>query len=165
VSPEWKEKIGEGTTVQWPVGLGGKGNEGVSGLVTQTPGSLGYVELIYALQNKIAYGSVQNMAGEFVRADVKSVSAAAAEAAAKMPADFRVSITNAPGKGVYPISSFTWLLLYETPKDKNQSKIMVDFMTWALSEGQKFAPALGYAPLPDAVVKLELAALKKIKVS
>jgi phosphate transport system substrate-binding protein len=165
VSPVWKKQVGVATSVNWPVGLGGKGNEGVSGLVTQTPGSLGYVELIYALQNKIAYGSVQNMAGEFVRADVKSVSAAAAEAAAKMPADFRVSITNAPGKGVYPISSFTWLLLYETPKDKNQSKIMVDFMTWALSEGQKFAPALGYAPLPDAVVKLELAALKKIKVS
>jgi phosphate transport system substrate-binding protein len=165
VSPEWKKKVGVATSVQWPAGIGGKGNEGVSGLVTQTPGSIGYVELIYALQNKIAYGSVQNMAGEFIKADVKSVSAAAAEAASKMPADFRVSITNPPGKGVYPISSFTWILLYENPKDKKQSQMMVDFMKWALSEGQKFAPALGYAPLPEAVVKLELEALKRIKVS
>jgi phosphate transport system substrate-binding protein len=165
VSPEWKKKVGVATSVSWPTGVGGKGNEGVSGLVSQTPGSIGYVELIYALQNKIAYGSVQNMAGEFVKADVKSVSAAAAEAASKMPADFRVSITNAPGKGVYPISSFTWILLYENPKDKKQSQMMVDFMKWALSEGQKFAPALGYAPLPESVVKLELEALKRIKVS
>ena len=165
VSDEWKKKVGVATSVNWPVGLGGKGNEGVSGLVSQTPASIGYVELIYALQNKISYGSVLNSAGEFIRADVKSVSAAAAEAASKMPADFRVSITNAPGKGVYPISSFTWLLFYENPKDKTQSKLMVDFLIWALSEGQKFAPSLGYAPLPDAVVKLELAALKKIKIS
>ena len=115
VSPEWKSKVGVATSVNWPVGVGGKGNEGVAGLVTQTPGAIGYVELIYALQNKISYGAVQNMAGEFMRASVESVTAAAAEAAAKMPADFRVSITNAPGKGVYPISSFTWLLLYESP--------------------------------------------------
>ena len=119
VSPEWKQKVGVATSVNWPAGVGGKGNEGVSGLVTQTPGSIGYVELIYALQNKIAYGSVQNMAGEFVKATSRRVTAAAAEAATKMPADFRVSITNAPGKGVYPISSFTWLLLYENPKDKS----------------------------------------------
>ena len=127
------------TSPNWPVGVGGKGNEGVAGLVTQTPGSIGYVELIYALQNKISYGPVQNMAGEFVKASIESVTAAAAAAAAKMPADFRVSITNAPGKGVYPISSFTWLLLYENPKDKAQAKVMVDFMKWALSDGQKFA--------------------------
>ena len=165
VSPEWKKKVGVATSVNWPVGLGGKGNEGVSGLVTQTPGSIGYVELIYALQNKISYGAVQNAVGEFVKADVKSVSAAAAEAASKMPADFRVSITNAPGAGVYPISSFTWLLLYENPKDKAQAKVMVEFMIWALSDGQKFAAGLGYAPLPESVVKLELAALKKIKIS
>jgi phosphate transport system substrate-binding protein len=145
--------------------VGGKGNEGVSGLVSQTPGSIGYVELIYALQNKVSYGSVQNMAGEFVTASVEAVSLAAAEAAKSMPADFRVSITNAPGKGVYPISSFTWLLLYENPKDKAQSKAMVDFLKWALSDGQKFAPDLGYAPLPESVVKLEMAALAKIKVS
>jgi len=165
VSEEWKKKVGVATSVNWPTGVGGKGNEGVAGLVTQTPGSLGYVELIYALQNKISYGSVQNMAGEFVKADVNSVTAAAAEAATKMPPDFRVSITNAPGKGVYPISSFTWLLLYENPKDKAQAKVMVDFIKWMLADGQKFAAGLGYAPLPDAVVKLELAAIAKIKVS
>ncbi len=165
VSPEWKTKVGVATAVNWPTGVGGKGNEGVAGLVTQTPGSIGYVELIYALQNKISYGSVQNMAGEFLRASVPSVTAAAAAAAAKMPADFRVSITNAEGKGVYPISSFTWLLLYESPKDKNQAKTMVDFTKWALTDGQKFCAELGYAPLPEAVVKLEIAALAKIKVS
>jgi phosphate transport system substrate-binding protein len=151
--------------VKWPVGVGGKGNEGVSGLVSQTPGSIGYVELIYALQNKISYGSVQNMAGEFAKASVQSVTAAAAAAAAQMPPDFRVSITNAPGKGVYPISSFTWILLYESPKDKAKGKAMVDFMKWALTDGQKYANDLGYAPLPEAVVKLEMAALGKIKTS
>ncbi len=165
VSAEWKSKAGVATQVNWPTGVGGKGNEGVAGLVTQTPGSIGYVELIYALQNKISYGSVQNMTGEFVRATEASVTAAAAGAAAKMPADFRVSITNAEGKGVYPVSSFTWLLLYENPKDKAQSKIMVDFVKWMLSDGQKYAGQLGYAPLPEAVVKLELVALAKVKVS
>ncbi len=162
-SPEFRTKVGVNTAVNWPTGVGGKGNEGVAGLVTQTPGSLGYVELIYALQSKSNYGSVQNMAGEFVKASVTSVTAAASAAAAQMPADFRVSITNAPGKGVYPISSFTWLLLYENPKDKNQSKIMVEFMKWALADGQKFAADLGYAPLPAEVVKLELAQLAKVK--
>jgi phosphate transport system substrate-binding protein len=165
VSPDWKKKVGVATSVNWPTGIGGKGNEGVAGLVTQSPGSIGYVELIYALQNKIKYGAVQNMAGEFVTANEQSVTAAAAEAAAKMPADFRVSITNAEGKGVYPISSFTWLLLYENPKDKAQAKVMMEFMSWALTDGQKFAGQLGYAPLPDAVVKLEMAALQKLKVS
>jgi phosphate transport system substrate-binding protein len=164
-SPEFLRKVGINTSVNWPTGVGGKGNEGVAGLVTQTPGSIGYVELIYALQNKISYGPVQNMAGEFVRASVSAVTAAAAEAAAKMPADFRVSITNAPGKGVYPISSFTWLLLYESPKDKAQAKAMVDFMKWALTDGQKYCGDLGYAPLPESVVKLEMAALARIKVS
>jgi phosphate transport system substrate-binding protein len=163
VSPEFKSKVGVNTSVNWPTGVGGKGNEGVAGLVTQSPGSIGYVELIYALQNKISYGSVQNLAGEFVRASVNSVSAAAASAAAKMPADFRVSITNAEGKGVYPISSFTWLLLYENPKDKAQARTMVDFLKWALTDGQKYCADLGYAPLPDAVVKLEMVALAKIK--
>jgi phosphate transport system substrate-binding protein len=133
--------------------------------VRQTPGSIGYVELIYALQNKISYGPVQNASGEFAKASVESVTAAAAAATAAMPKDFRVSITNAPGKGVYPISSFTWLLLYENPKDKAQSKMMVDFVKWALTDGQKFAPDLGYAPLPDPVVKLEMEALKTIKTS
>jgi len=165
VSPGWKSKVGVATSVRWPAGVGGKGNEGVAGLVTQAPGSIGYVELIYALQNKIAYGSVQNMAGEFAKATVQSVTAAAAAAAGQMPADFRVSITNAPGKGVYPISSFTWLLLYENPKDKARSRTMVDFVKWALTDGQKFCAGLGYAPLPDAVVKLEMATLQKIKIS
>ena len=165
VSPEWKSKVGVATSVNWPTGVGGRGNEGVSALVRQTPGAIGYVELIYALQNKIAYGSVQNTGGEFVKASVSSVTAAAAEAAGKMPPDFRVSITNAPGKGVYPISSFTWLLLYENAKDKAQAKTMVDFMNWALTEGQKYCADLGYAPLPEAVVKLEMAALGKIKIS
>jgi phosphate transport system substrate-binding protein len=165
VSPEWKTKVGVANSVNWPTGVGGRGNEGVAGLVKQTPGALGYVELIYALQNKIAYGGVLNAAGESVKASVESVTAAAAEAVKSMPPDFRVSITNAPGKGVYPISSFTWILLYENAKDKTQSKTMVDFMKWALTDGQKFAPDLGYAPLPDAVVKLEMAALAKIKVS
>jgi phosphate transport system substrate-binding protein len=163
VSTEWKTKVGVNTAVNWPTGVGGKGNEGVAGLVSQTPGSIGYVELIYALQNKISYGSVQNMAGEFVTASEASVTAAAAAAAGQMPADFRVSITNAPGKGAYPISSFTWLLLYENPKDKNQAKIMVDFVKWALADGQKFAAGLGYAPLPAEVIKLELAQLARVK--
>jgi phosphate transport system substrate-binding protein len=133
--------------------------------VSQTPGAIGYVELIYALQTRTSYGSVQNMDGEFVKASVASVTAAAASAASKMPADFRVSITNAPGKGVYSISSFTWLLLYENPKDKAQAKTMVDFVKWALKDGQKYCPDLGYAPLPANVVQLELAALAKVKVS
>ena len=163
VSPEWKQKVGVATSVNWPVGIGGKGNEGVAGLVKQTPGSIGYVELIYALQNKIDYGTVQNAAGEYVKATTESVSAAAAAAAKQMPADFRVSITNAPGKGVYPISSFTWLLFYENPKDKRLAKIMVDFVKWALTDGQKYAPELGYAPLPKEVIALELEYLKKIK--
>jgi phosphate transport system substrate-binding protein len=163
VSPEWKQKVGVATSVNWPVGVGGKGNEGVAGLIRQTPGSIGYVELIYALQSKIRYGAVQNMAGEFLQADVQSVTAAAAAAASAMPKDFRVSITNAPGKGIYPIASFTWLLLYESPKDKQQARIFVDFVKWMLADGQKFAADLGYAPLPEAVVKMELEALAKIK--
>ena len=163
VSPEFKTKVGVNSSVNWPTGVGGKGNEGVSGLVTQSPGAIGYVELIYALQNKISYGTVQNAAGEFVNASVAAVTAAAAGAAANMPADFRVSITNAPGKGVYPISSFTWLLLYESPKDKVRAKIMVDVLKWALADGQKYCADLGYAPLPPNVVKMEMAALAKIK--
>jgi phosphate transport system substrate-binding protein len=163
VSPEFKQKVGVATSVNWPAGVGGKGNEGVAGLVKQIPGAFGYVELIYALQNKIDYGSVQNQAGEFVRSSLESVTAAAAAAANSMPKDFRVSITNAPGKGVYPISSFTWLLFYESPKDKQRGRVMVDFMKWALTEGQKYARDLGYAPVPESVVALELEAVRKIK--
>jgi len=164
VSAEYKKTIGVATSVNWPVGLGGKGNEGVAGLVKQTPGAFGYVELIYASHNQIAFGAVKNMDGEFIKASVEAVTAAASSAAGKMPADFRVSITNAPGKGVYPVSSFTWLLLYENPKDKERSRILVDFMKWALADGQKFAPELGYAPLPKGVIDLELPALTKVKV-
>jgi phosphate transport system substrate-binding protein len=163
MSPEWKTKVGVATAVNWPTGLGGRGNDGVTSLVKQTPGTIGYVELIYAINNKMSYGSVQNASGEFIAGSVDSVTAAAAEAASKMPADFRVSITNAPGKGVYPISSFTWILLYENPKDKAMAKTFVDFMNWMLVDGQKFAPGLGYAPLPAQVVSLEKEALKKIK--
>ncbi len=163
VSPEFKQKVGVGTSVQWPSGVGAKGNEGVSGMVRQTPDSIGYVELIYALQNKIAFGSVQNAAGEYVKASLDSVTAAAAGAAQNMPPDFRVSITNAPGKDAYPISSFTWMLLQERPADKRRGKIMVDFMKWALTDGQKDTTALGYAPLPKAVVDLEMTALQKIQ--
>ena len=163
VSPEFKEKVGVNTSVNWPVGVGGKGNEGVAGLVKQTPGAIGYVELIYALQNKIAFGSVQNADGEFITASLDSVTAAATSASKTMPADFRVSITNAPGKSAYPISSFTWMLFYENPTDKQRAKIMVDFTKWALTDGQKYCAELGYAPLPKEVVALEMEALKKIK--
>ncbi len=163
VSPEFRQKVGVATSVQWPVGVGGKGNPGVAGLVKQTPGSVGYVELIYALQNQIAYGYVRNPAGAWVRASLESVTEAAAGAAAAMPADFRVSITNAPGKGAYPISSFTWLLLYEHPKDAVRARTLVNFVKWALTEGQKDCAGLGYAPLPAAVVQREQAALEKIK--
>jgi phosphate transport system substrate-binding protein len=163
VSPEWSKRVGVATAVNWPVGVGGKGNEGVAGLVKQTPNSIGYVELIYALQNTIAYGTVKNLAGNYVRASLESVTAAAAATEGKMPADFRVSITNAPGRDVYPISSFTWLLLYESAKDKTRSQAMVDFVKWALTDGQRYAAELGYAPLPASVVKLEMAAIGRIK--
>ncbi|HET7434234.1 MAG TPA: phosphate ABC transporter substrate-binding protein PstS [Thermoanaerobaculia bacterium] len=164
VSRIWKKTVGVATSVNWPAGVGGKGNEGVAGLVKQTPGAIGYVELIYALQNMIDYGAVQNAAGQFVVASTDSVTAAAAAAGgAAMPKDFRVSITNAPGAGAYPISSFTWLLFYEAPRDKVRARTMVDFMKWALTDGQKYAKDLGYAPLPKEVVALELEALKRIK--
>ncbi|CAN5863108.1 phosphate ABC transporter substrate-binding protein PstS [soil metagenome] len=163
VSPEWKQRVGVATSVNWPVGVGGKGNEGVAGLVKQTPGAIGYVEPVYATQNNIPFGAVKNAAGQFVKSSAAGVSAAAEEAAKKMPADFRVSITNAPGATAYPIASFTWLLLYENAQDKKQAQIMVDFMKWALTDGQKFAEGLGYAPLPKAVVDLEMTALTKVK--
>jgi phosphate transport system substrate-binding protein len=163
VSPEWQSKVGVNASVNWPAGVGGKGNEGVAGLIKQTPGSMGYVELIYALQNSISYGAVQNQAGEFVTADVNSVTAAAAGAVANMPKDFRASIANAPGPGAYPIASFTWMLLYETPKDTARATIMVDFMKWALGDGQKLAPGLGYAALPAALVQQEMDQLARIK--
>ena len=150
VSPEWKEKVGKGTSINWPVGLGGKGNEGVSGLVQQTKNAIGYVELIYAIQNKMGFGSVQNQAGAFVKADLASVSAAAAGAAKNMPKDYRVSITNAPGEKAYPISTFTWLLIHEKNPD-NKGQVLKAFIGWMLQDGQKMAPDLAYAPLPENV--------------
>jgi phosphate transport system substrate-binding protein len=164
VSPALKDKVGVNASVSWPVGVGGKGNEGVAGLVSQTPGSFGYVELIYALQNKIAYGSVQNSSGAFVKPSVDSVTAAAEAAAANMPEDFRVSITNPPGAASYPIGSFTWILMYENPDDRQKAKVMVDFMKWALTDGQQSARELGYAPLPKNVVDMEMKALGRIQV-
>ena len=163
-SPDWKSKVGASTALRWPVGVGGKGNEGVAGLLKQIPGSIGYVELIYARQNKIPFGSVQNATGEFVKATPDSVTAAAAASAAQLPADFRVSITGAAGPGAYPISSFSWMLLYEDPQDKAQARAMVDFIKWALTDGQQFAAQLGYARLPSEIVSQELAVLERVKV-
>jgi len=164
VSAEWKSKVGVAQSVNWPTGVGGKGSDGVTGQVKQTPGAIGYVELTFALTNKLAFGSVQNSAGKFVTASPETVTAAAAAAATSIPKDFRVSITNPPGDNAYPIASFTWLLLYESPADKTQGAAMVNFMKWALADGQKFAPEMGYAALPKAVVDLELKALETIKV-
>ena len=161
VSPSFQKTVGVATSVQWPAGVGAKGNEGVSGLVKQTPGAIGYVELIYAAQNDISFGAVQNKAGKFVTASLDSVTSAAASVS--MPDDFRVSITNADGANAYPIASFTWLLFYENPEDKQRARVMVEFMKWALSDGQQLAASLGYAPLPPAVVEKELQALSKIQ--
>ncbi len=162
VSPEWKSQVGSNTSVKWPKGLGGKGNEGVAGSIRRLPGSIGYVELIYAIQNKIPYGSVKNSAGEFLKATLEGVTAAAASAP-KMPADFRVSITNAPGKDAYPISSFTWLLVPAQSKDAAKGKILADFLNWMTTEGQKMTTALAYASLPDNVAAKEKDAIKMVK--
>jgi phosphate transport system substrate-binding protein len=163
VSPEWKKRVGVAGSVNWPVGVGAKGNEAVAGMVKQTPGSLGYTEPAYATENKIAFGPVQNAAGKFIKASAESVTAAAAGAVKQMPADFRVSITNPPGDDSYPIASFTWLLMYQAPQDKALAKTMIDFTKWALSDGQRYAAELGYAPLPKAVIDLELKSLATIK--
>ena len=162
VSNDWKSTVGKGTSVKWPVGLGGKGNEGVAGMVRQMDGSVGYVELIYALQNKIAYGSVKNVAGEFVKATLESTTAAAASVKS-MPADFRVSITNAPGKGVYPIASFTWLLIPQQFKEGSKAKIVKDFLTWMLDNGESMTQALSYAPLPKEVSDKVRATITQIR--
>ncbi len=162
VSKEWETKVGRGTSVNWPAGLGGKGNEGVSGQIKQTPNSLGYVELIYAVQNKMTYGKVKNAAGAFVQADLASVTAAAA-GIKDMPDDFRVSITNAPGQAAYPISTFTWLLIPEKISDQAKKKAITDFLHWMLTDGQKEAQALDYAPLPEPVVAKEMKAIAKIQ--
>ena len=163
VSDEWKSKVGTNASVNWPVGLGGKGNEGVTGLVKQTPNSIGYVELIYAAQNKVDYGSVKNSSGAFVKADLAGVSAAAAGAAKDMPDDFRVSITNPPGKAAYPISSFTWLLIPEKFSDAAKRDAMKSFLKWALTDGQGLVEDLSYAKLPKSVVDKELKAISKVQ--
>ena len=163
VSPDWKSKVGSNTSVSWPVGLGGKGNEGVAGLVKQTPNSIGYVELIYAVQNSMPYGEVRNAAGKFVKADFTTVSDAAAGAAANMPKDFRVSITNAPGKNAYPISTFTWLLIPTQFSDANKANAIKAFLQWMLADGQKYATTLSYAPLPKPVVQKELQQIAMVK--
>jgi phosphate transport system substrate-binding protein len=163
VSPEWKTKVGVNTSVNWPVGLGGKGNEGVSGLVKQTPNSIGYVELIYAVQNKMEYGAMKNKAGNFVKADFNTVSDAAAGAAKEMPADFRVSITDAPGKNAYPISSFTWLLIPDKIDNATKKKSITDFLQWMMTAGQGDAQGLSYAPLPKPVVAKEQKQIALIK--
>jgi phosphate transport system substrate-binding protein len=155
VSPEWKSKIGVNTSVNWPTGLGGKGNEGVAGLVKQTPNSIGYVELIYAVQNKMGYGSVKNSSGAFVKADFNTVSEAAAGAAKNMPADFRVSITNAAGKNAYPISTFTWLLIPDKIDNAQKKAALTSFLKWMMSTGQQSAEGMSYAPLPKPVVAKE----------
>jgi len=164
VSPEWAKKVGKGTSLKWPVGLGGKGNEGVTGLIQQTPGAIGYVELIYALSNNIPYAMVKNRDGSWINASLAGVSAAAAGAAANMPADFRVSITDAPGADAYPISSFTYLLVYKEQKDKIKGGAIVKFVKWALTDGQKYAAPLYYAQIPAPVVEKELAQLNQVRV-
>jgi phosphate transport system substrate-binding protein len=161
VSADWKNGPGKGTSVKWPVGLGGKGNEGVAGMIRQMEGSIGYVELIYALQNKITYGSMKNPVGDFVKASLESVTTAAASVK-NMPADFRVSITNAPGKGAYPISSFTWLLIPTKSQDPNKGKILTDLLNWCETDGQKLTADLSYAPLPDTVVAKVKEAIKQV---
>jgi len=161
VSSEWQNGPGKGTSVKWPVGLGGKGNEGVAGQIRQLQGSIGYVELIYAVQNKIPYGIVRNASGAYIKASLESVTAAAASAP-KMPADFRVSITNAPGKDAYPISSFTWLLIPVQSKDPAKGKILNDLLNWIMDNGQKMASQLTYAPLPDSVVAKVKVAIKQV---
>lgn len=163
VSPGWASDVGKGTSVKWPTGLGGKGNEGVTALIQQTPGAIGYVELIYALNNHIPYAVIQNKAGNWVAASLDGVTAAAAAAAGNMPADFRVSITDAPGADAYPISSFTWLLVYQKQTNKETGEQIVKFLHWALTDGQKYAPELKYAPLPAEVVQKETAQIGQIQ--
>jgi phosphate transport system substrate-binding protein len=154
VSKTWAEKAGKGTAVNWPVGMGGKGNEGVAGIVKQAPGSIGYVELAYAVKNRLEYAKVQNKAGNYVEPTFKAVSAAAAAASKNMPQDLRMMITDADGKDAYPISAFTWLLVYNTMKDREKAKALVGFLHWAMTDGQQYAEDLYYAPLPKEVLKM-----------
>jgi phosphate transport system substrate-binding protein len=161
ISPEWKTKVGTNTSVNWPTGIGGKGNEGVAGQIKQTPGALGYVELIYAVQNKMPYADVKNAAGEFVKPTLESVTAALATA--DIPDDFRFSMTNAPGKGAYPIAGATWFLVYERQKDATKGKKLVEFLKWAAKDGEKMAKDLQYAPLPESLQQRVLKRIDEIK--
>lgn len=163
VSPEWRERVGSGKSVNWPVGIGGKGNEGVTGVVKQMPGAIGYVELAYALQNKLSYARIRNAAGSFIVPSVASTAAAAAGAAAKMKNDVRVSIVNAPGAQAYPIAGFTYLLLDREQKDRAKGEALAKFLDWAIHDGQRFAEPLRYAPLPPEIVKLDEAQLRRIQ--
>jgi phosphate transport system substrate-binding protein len=161
ISSEWKQKVGTNTSVNWPAGLGGKGNEGVAGQIKQTPGALGYVELIYAVQNKMPYADVKNASGEFMKASLESITAAMATA--QIPDDFRFSMTNAPGKDAYPIAGATWLLVYEQQKDPMKGKKLVEFLKWAMKDGEKMARDLQYAPLPEKVQERVLKRVDEIK--
>jgi phosphate transport system substrate-binding protein len=161
ISPEWKTKVGTNTSVNWPTGIGGKGNEGVAGQIKQTPGALGYVELIYAVQNKMPYADVKNSAGNFVKPSLESVTAALATA--DIPDDFRFSMTNAPGKDAYPIAGATWLLVYQQQKDATKGKKLVEFLKWSLTDGEKMAKDLQYAPLPESVQQRVLKQIGEIK--
>jgi phosphate transport system substrate-binding protein len=161
ISPEWKRKVGTNTSVNWPTGIGGKGNEGVAGQIKQTPGALGYVELIYAIQNKMPYAEVKNSAGEFIKPTLESITAALATA--DIPDDFRFSMTNAPGKNAYPICGATWLLVYEQQKDSTKGKKLVEFLKWAMKDGEKMAKDLDYASLPENVQQRVLKRIDEIK--
>jgi phosphate transport system substrate-binding protein len=162
VSKDWADGVGKNTSVKWPTGLGAKGNEGVAGMIRQMDGAIGYIELIYAVQNKIPYGSVKNSSGEFVKASLDSVTAAAGSVKT-MPADFRVSITNAPGKDAYPIASFTWLLIPSQSKDAAKGKIINDFLNWMVDDGQKMTADLTYAPLPPNVASKVKDTIKQVR--
>jgi phosphate transport system substrate-binding protein len=161
VSPAWKEKVGKGTSVSWPSGIGGKGNEGVSGQIKQVPGSVGYIELAYAKQNQLAYADVKNSAGNYITPSIESVTEALATA--DIPDDFRFSMVNPPGAQAYPISGATWLLVYAEQKDHAKGEKLVQFLKWAYSDGEKLAPGLNYAPLPDALIKRALERVQSIK--
>jgi len=163
VSPEWAKSVGKSTSVAWPVGLGGKGNEGVTGLIKQTPNAIGYVELVYAVQNKLPYAEIKNRSGAFVTPTLESVTAAASAASASMPADFRVSITDPAATDAYPIASFTWLLVPSTIADAEKGPAIVKFLGWMLDEGQTYTKPLGYAPLPDAVIAMERKAISSVR--
>ncbi|SNB44865.1 phosphate ABC transporter substrate-binding protein PstS [Geobacter sp. DSM 9736] len=163
VSPEWAQKVGKGASVKWPVGLGGKGNEGVAGQIKTTRYTIGYVEMAYAIENKLSYATIRNKAGAFIEPSIKTTSAAAAAAAKKMPADYRISLVNQPGKEAYPIVGFTWLLVYEKQKDPVKGKKLVEFLRWSMTKGQKMAAPLLYAPLPQNVTKMVEKTIKTIQ--